>query len=523
MAKQPRRSKRGLLKQLELPKRSITQPNFYKPENFRTAPIQKLIKNIKIARQINVSRMPKNQQKIYNQRAKKAREVVKSLKTFKQYYSSRGTNDITSQVEFTRIDSNVSSTSDFFYLMAADIKHDIKSLEGITSANDILDLVFKQNFGDKAEKPTWMTTETNLLRAKGSLESDVQKKFKNGFEKEYDPEKLSVSDILKFDTFLNSKLFVAFDQASQGGSSTHLFGKNYARYLITPAQWMDAGRHYAPPQSQGGESFYYADKGITFTIRTSDGKHVIFGGKITNTDMRNVNGVAGLYRVELTKLFGQPLENEPKEFYVEGKGGAQNNYLNKFFGDFAQILYCLAFKVEGRNNSDSPKLYWQTGDKIAQMMYLFMAKSYKKEPALIAEIGQDSKTLRDRTLILYMPKGGRENIIKRNLEQFRKTRQPNTRVNYRSNNENKKPINPNFAKSFREELTKYFNKNSSQLTLRDVSRFAQKVHGSTKKRGSNANPPPTQQQRPGSKRGRNDNNNANPRSTRQRRGLFNFF
>ena len=63
------------------------------------------------------------------------------------------------------------------------------------------------------------------------------------------------------------------------------------------------------------------------------------------------------------------------------------------------------------------------------------------------------------------------------MEEFRKRKptQPNKRANYNSNKEFNKEINPNFANSFRTELGKYFNKKSDELTLKDVSRFAQKV------------------------------------------------
>ena len=71
--------------------------------------------------------------------------------------------------------------------------------------------------------------------------------------------------------------------------------------------------------------------------------------------------------------------------------------LGKFFGDFAQILYALAYKFNKRTTREEVKfggrMAFATGDKMAQAIYLFMAEQLGREPFLLAETGQSSTSV----------------------------------------------------------------------------------------------------------------------------------
>ena len=81
--------------------------------------------------------------------------------------------------------------------------------------------------------------------------------------------------------------------------------------------------------------------------------------------------------------------------------------LGKFFGDFAQILYSLAYKQGLPKGS----MFFATGDRMAAIIYLFMSSSIGKNPALIFEVGKSH-------LAFYAP-NNKMNRIRKLLNIYR--------------------------------------------------------------------------------------------------------
>jgi len=386
----------------------------------------------------------------------------KTTKTFENFMESQGSIKKDNRIEFDKLNITVNA-NEFFFLLAEDIRHDhkklrekLKPLKNNKQKNKIvLRMLFRQFFPKKTQPP-WMNTNEQISSIGDSAESRVKKTMNHVFKSSKSEKiKLETKEVINFDATIPAPLLTVYDSASQGGASTIMVGKQYLNYLVTPSNWMDGG-FYLTPTSRGGDAVMYTTKPVEFNISTTNGE-IIFDGVI-----KQINGKWG---VKLTTLFGEELKDEPITIDVKGRDTA-TNYLSKFFGDFAQIIYCLSFDRKSRTNQPEPPLYlfWQTSDKIAQTIYLFMAKSYRKAPALIAEIGNDPRSGIPKSVDIYLPNDSeRVKSFKNVLKAFNSATKPQVSFgNSRLNANTGGSVNSKQTKSGN---TNYFSIQSRQNTI----------------------------------------------------------
>jgi len=348
----------------------------------------------------------------------KITKAPQTKQTFDEFMNSHQSIPKDDRIKFNTLNITVNA-NEFFFLLAEDVKHDNKSLKDLDN-NNVLRLIYEQYYKDTnwINDNNWMKTTKQRTRIKGLVktpEGQVKNTFLNLFKQPKSiKKKLETNDIINFNANIGAPLLTVYDAASKGGASTIMVGKQYLNYLLTPPNWMDGG-FFLTPTSRGGDAVMYTNLPLKFTISADTGG-IIFDGEIKP----NTTTTKG-WGVKLNTLFRKQVNTTIE---VAGKGEA-DTYLSKFFGDFAQILYCLAFQDNKRKNNNESKVYlfWQTSDKIAQTIYLFMAQQAKKAPALIAEIGNDPKSGIPKSVDMYLPKNSlRSKMFIKALGKYRESK-----------------------------------------------------------------------------------------------------
>ena len=184
---------------------------------------------------------------------------------------------------------------------------------------------------------------------------------------------------------------LALDQ-DQGGLHT-LLGNRHFIGRGNIALFSDAGYHLkrinpATCDNAKKKQYFKIDsRGLNFEIGSGD-----------RTFMKGLVGVdecgKGIVYLEKSVFF----PDTPTKIRILSKSASVGPaFLGKFFGDFAQILYQLSASYK-KNGYFGSHTMFATGDKMAAMIYLFMAEQLKKPPALAFESGTHK-------VHFYYPKG----------------------------------------------------------------------------------------------------------------------